>query len=284
MHYSDEVASFEHLRHCFELTEADVAAAIETREATLALLQRLAQVSEPNSGAAKTLLVLARMATTACDWLDGDLVIEIRAEDTRSKIELQCELGLGMRERVLPPLLMNAPLEEFTRAIERVPRLVKPLAIKLKSASRLTLGAAEGVRRSSLPPPVAKAVRIATDSFFTLKVPPAPKAATEAGPAPALPVIHPQLPTVQPEERASAKVKLERPPVPRSSPPRVSPKPPPAKKPPSLKPAKSKPPTQRPPPRRDPASEAKREPVLFARDPRAEPEDEEAIDSGWDEK
>src|SRR5262249_23227909 len=60
-----DVTAFAHITRCLDLVDADIAAAIGTREATRALLGHLAARSAPNTGAAKVLLVLARMATTA---------------------------------------------------------------------------------------------------------------------------------------------------------------------------------------------------------------------------
>jgi hypothetical protein len=220
---------FDHLVRCFDLGEEDIARAIEDRESTLALLQRLGAISEPNGGAAKCLLVLARMATTACEWLDGGLLIDIRADGAKSRIDLTCDLGGGMRERVFPSLVVNAPLEEFTRAIERVPRMVRPLAIASKGATRIALAAAVEVRKSSLPPPP---IHIAEESFYVPKAPAAPKTREADTKAPLLPVITPQLPVV--DARSSARMKSSL----------VQPK----------------------------------------RDPRAEPDDEEAIDAGWEDK
>lgn len=250
------MTSFDHLKRCFELTDEDVALAVESREGTHELLRRMAEISQPNGGVAKLLLVFARLATTACDWLDGDLRIEISGTAESSSVELLSELGQGMRERLFPPLSFRAAVDEFTRAVERVPHMVKPLEIKLKSAKRLSLGVTEEVRRSSLPPP---AVAIAEDSFFVAMPPPAAKAPLIEQPDFALPVITPQLPIVAPARR---KAKSSRPPVvAKAVPPRL-PLPLPGVK------IVPKPSLPRPAPKLD---------------PRSEPDDEAGIDSGWDD-
>ncbi|HEY8040236.1 MAG TPA: hypothetical protein VIF15_10610 [Polyangiaceae bacterium] len=172
-----------HIARCLDLREKDIADAVATRDATRTLLARLAEVSAPDTGAAKVLLVLARMATTACGWIDGDLFIDLQAEGDATVVDVGTELGGGLRERLLSPFTLDAPLAEFTRAVDRVPHLVAPLRLRGKSARRMTLSATELVRRTSIPPPP---IEIAVDSLFVrIEAPPLP---TE-GDAPALPTI-----------------------------------------------------------------------------------------------
>src|SRR5260221_7157832 len=98
------MGAFTHIERCFELAEEDIASAVESREQTLALLRRMAEISEPNGGAAKSLLVFARMATTACEWLDGDLRVEIGAGRDRCVVEGGGEAGVGLPQRGAPAL------------------------------------------------------------------------------------------------------------------------------------------------------------------------------------
>lgn len=154
---------FTHLARCFDVGEADVAEAVSSRDAARSLLAHLGARSAPNTGVAKVLLVFARMATTACDWLDGDLHIELVGDDENTVVEALTELGGGLRERVFPPTSFHAPLAEFLRAIERVPHLIAPLAIRAKSARRISLAATAIVRRTSIPPPP---VEISAESLF----------------------------------------------------------------------------------------------------------------------
>jgi len=152
-----------HIARCLDLNEADIVGAIVAREHTKALLMRLAAVSAPNTGVAKALLVFARMATTACDWIDGDLTIEMVEVDHATRVDVATELGGGLRERVFPPLVFQVPLEEFARAIERVAHMVAPLRIRAKTPHRIALGASEVLRRTSVPPPP---IEIAPESLF----------------------------------------------------------------------------------------------------------------------
>jgi hypothetical protein len=176
--------NFAHLVRCLDVRERDVADAVQSRDATKALLAHLSACSAPNTGTAKVLLVFARMATTACDWIDGDLQIELFGDDALTVIEAQTELGGGLRERLFPPTSFRAPLVEFTRAIERVPHLIAPLAIRDKSAQRISLSAMANVRRTSVPPPP---IEISAESLFVRL--PAPAVPREEHEPLGLPVV-----------------------------------------------------------------------------------------------
>jgi hypothetical protein len=264
------VADYSHIKRCLDLGQDDVAAAVESRERTRELLQHLAKVAEPGTGAAKSLLVFARMATTACGWLDGDLRVDIVGDADVCAVEVLEELGMGMRERVFPPLAFAAPLDEFVRAVERVPHMIAPLTVKSKTPRRMVLGATAELRRSSLPPAL---IKIAEESFFVPKAPPAPVASR---PPPAAPkkitlkreALPPELPLVVPARP---------PPLPPSKPAAKSVKPaaksvkPPAKK--SVKPAAKK--SVKPP------AKSARPPAKSAKPSAKEAED---VDSGWDDE
>jgi hypothetical protein len=150
------MGSFEHIQRCIALTDADVEEAISSREAAKALLHHMAEVAKPNEGAPKILLIFARMATTACDWLDGELRVELVGDGEISVFESLTELGGGLRERALPSFAVGVPLSEFVRAVERVPRLIEPLHVKTKTERRLVLvSSVERAARSLPPAPVA---------------------------------------------------------------------------------------------------------------------------------
>jgi hypothetical protein len=154
---------FVHIVRCIDLQEHDVSGALGARERTAALLEHLAAISAPDTGAAKALIVFARMATTACDWIDGDLCIDLVGEAASTTIEAVTQLGGGLRERLLPPTRMRVPIGEFARAIDRVPHMVAPLVVRARSAHRVSLSATDHVRRTTGPPPP---IEIATASLF----------------------------------------------------------------------------------------------------------------------
>lgn len=169
------VSAWPHIARCIDLREDDIANAIGRRQSTQDLLSHLAAVCAPDTGAAKILLVLARMATTACDWLDGGLRVDLHPDGDRTRVDITTDLGGGLLERALPSLVLAAPLTEFLRAIERVPRLVAPLAVERRGPKRLVLAATVQVRRTSIPPPP---IEIAPESLVVLApVPPPPTVA-----------------------------------------------------------------------------------------------------------
>lgn len=154
---------FGHIARCLDLQERDLIEAVESRATTKALLSHLSGICAPNTGAAKVLLVFSRMATTACGWIDGDLCIDLSADADQTVIEASTELGGGLRERILAPMSFRAPIEEFVRAIDRVPHAIAPLAIRSRSPARIALSATEALRRTTAPPP---AIEISTESLF----------------------------------------------------------------------------------------------------------------------
>ena len=149
------MTKFAHIERCVDLSEADIEAATGDRASLRALLQRMAEVARPAEGAAKVLLVFARMASTACDWLDGDLSVELVGDATTTIVDLLTDLGGGLRERVVPSAVLAVPLKELTSAVDRMPHVILPLSILSRTERRVVLGATAAVRRSSLPAPIA---------------------------------------------------------------------------------------------------------------------------------
>ncbi len=139
---------------CIDLKRAHIEAGIETKEECGALLDHLAHVAEPSTGAPTMLLVFARMATTACVWLDGDLRIELRRDRDSIWIDVLTELGGSAGERVFPSIAVHVPFDEFLGAVERLPQMIKPLSVLRKTTDRLTLGASAYVRRTTKPIPM----------------------------------------------------------------------------------------------------------------------------------
>ena len=132
---------YAHIKRCLELSDRDIASAVGDRRLAKALLDQLAKVSRPGDGAPKLLLVFARLASSSVDWIDGGLRVEMVGDADVTVVEVLSELGLGMHERVFPSFKMSVPLEEFARAVERVPHMIEPLTIGTKSARRLVLTA-----------------------------------------------------------------------------------------------------------------------------------------------
>jgi hypothetical protein len=138
------------LERCIQLTKEEIVRASASSANCRALLERFAQIAKPQDGAPLLLLVFARLATIACDWLDGDLFIEMEARRETTRVTVATELGAGMREKVFPSVVLDVPLDEFTRAIERIPSMIHPLVAEV-AADHLLLHASARVRNSSIP-------------------------------------------------------------------------------------------------------------------------------------
>jgi hypothetical protein len=155
---------YAHIKRCLELADRDIASAVGDRRLAKALLDQLAKVSRPGDGAPKLLLVFARLAGAEVDWIDGALRVEMVGDADGTLVEVLSELGLGMHERVFPSFKMSVPLEEFARAVERVPHMVAPLAIASATGRRLVLTATSDEEEEEGTP--SAAVSIGDDSLY----------------------------------------------------------------------------------------------------------------------
>lgn len=155
---------------CRDVAEDDIAEALETRDDTRALLDHLVKIAQPRTGGARLLLVFARMATPACDWLDGALRVEIGGDAEVSVIETFAQIGPSLKERVFPPMAVQVPLEEFVLAVQRFPQAILPLVLARPSPTRVVLAAAESqrVERDQDDAPSRPKERIATPAPLSL--------------------------------------------------------------------------------------------------------------------
>jgi len=142
-------------KRCIYLSKTEIIRASESSTACRALLEHFASIAKPHDGAPLLLLVFARLATVACDWLDGDLFIVMEARRPWSTVvTVATELGSGMREKVFPSIELEVPLTEFAGAVERIPQMVHPLVAEI-TQHQILLSATEHVRTSATPPEVA---------------------------------------------------------------------------------------------------------------------------------
>lgn len=162
---------FSSLQRCADLKGEHVASAVQSSEGIAALAKRFAQIAKPGSGGSLILIAFGRLGTTAVDWIDGELRIELVADGDKTKIIASSSLGAGFREALFPTVTMNVPLAEFVRTIEKSPKVIEPLK-KSITATRIVLTASEEVRLTSLPPP---AVKIDARSILDVVVPKPPK-------------------------------------------------------------------------------------------------------------
>jgi hypothetical protein len=138
-------------KRCIYLGKAEIVRASAASRDCRALLEHFAVIAKPHDGAPLLLLLFARLATVACDWLDGDLFILMEARRPWSTVvTVATELGSGMREKVFPSIELAVPLDEFTGAVARIPQMVHPLVAEI-ARDQLLLSASEHVRTSAIP-------------------------------------------------------------------------------------------------------------------------------------
>jgi hypothetical protein len=107
------------LSRCSELPERDVIAALIAREEAAAILSRIAEMP-PSARMSKAFLgLVGRLATPACAWLEGDLAVELFDEEGGTKVRVMSEIGAGLRERVLPIVVLAMPLADLVAAFEK---------------------------------------------------------------------------------------------------------------------------------------------------------------------
>ncbi len=136
-----------------ELRDSHITRAVSSSDAMEALLARFSEIAAPGKGAPIILAALARLGTTACHWIDGELRIEISGDDAQSTVSVSTTLGAGFREKLFADTVLRVPLAEFSRGIKSAPKLIVPLEVK-ETGKRIVLSVTQEVRRTSLPPPM----------------------------------------------------------------------------------------------------------------------------------
>lgn len=119
-------------KRCVDLTEDQIDEALTSIESTRRLLEHMATIAKPNTGAAKILVAISRIATTACTWLEGMLRVEVHALDGATEIGVMTDLGGGTRELIFPRLLVAVEHDELVSAVKLAPRLVWPLNYRVR--------------------------------------------------------------------------------------------------------------------------------------------------------
>ncbi len=182
---------FSKLTRCVDLKGDHVAAAVQSSEAMGALVRRFGELAKPEKGGALILVALARLGTNSCDWIDGELLIELVAEGQKTRIVVSSSIGAGFREAPFPSVLFDVPLSEFARLIAKTPRVIEPLTPS-QTADRITLTVTEAIRKTTVPPPMVE-----IDRGSLVDIPPMPN-----------------LPTPVPEESSEQSLAPTKPPPP----------------------------------------------------------------------
>jgi hypothetical protein len=160
------MSTYAHIKRCLDLSDRDIASAVDDRRTAKALLDQMAKVSKPGDGAPKLLLVFAKLASSEADWIDGALRVEMMGDADVTVVEVLSELGLGMHERVFPSFKMGVPLDEFARAVERVPHMIAPLTLSGSTNRRLVLTAVAEDEDEGAVLPAPASVSIDDESLY----------------------------------------------------------------------------------------------------------------------
>jgi hypothetical protein len=142
------VDAFADLASCGSLGAEHAERAVISASALRALLLRIVELSAPEQGTPKVLLVMARLVGRI--WVGGDLVVELAGNEAETTLSIFAEHALGIYERIVPAVTFHAPFDEFERAVQLAPRLIAPLHVS-RTAGKLVL-TATGRPPSSMKP------------------------------------------------------------------------------------------------------------------------------------
>ena len=150
---------------CQDLGEEQFAAAVEAREDAKALLAHVAVIARPNEGAARVLILFARLATGECDWLEGALRVVIEGGADKVRVDTYADIGGGLKERALPRVELGVPLEELAAAVDRYASALLPLVAERPTARKIVLAAAEATKVMKQDAAPAPQARVPTAAF-----------------------------------------------------------------------------------------------------------------------
>ena len=175
--------SIESLERCADLTREHVVAALESREATRRLCERLAAIARPDGGVERLLLVLASIASGYADWFDADLRLEIVPAGNDTAVHTLVDLGGHQRERLFPTLHLGVPFGEVEITVERHLAQLSPLEL-LPTSEGLVLSSVDDDGGWEEGDPIAVHSASMSDELFlvsddeSLRTPVPPPAAT----------------------------------------------------------------------------------------------------------
>jgi hypothetical protein len=96
-----------------------------TQDEMASFLRSVAAAACPGEGCAKSLAGVVRVLRR-CPWLDGELRMELAANGSLTTVHVFSEQG-GVRERILPAVDMDLPLDEIEETLHHAPDLFAPL-------------------------------------------------------------------------------------------------------------------------------------------------------------
>lgn len=127
VHNSGPLIDLAKLSSCTELTSEHAKQAASSAAEIRTLLKRVAEIATPGEGCPKVLMAIAHLVGQP--WVEGDLRVELSGDDVSTTVNVMCDHGFGIRERLLPLARFIVPIDEFERALELAPKLVLPLRI-----------------------------------------------------------------------------------------------------------------------------------------------------------
>lgn len=92
------------------------------------LLLRIAETARPGEGFTRALSHVIRLLRR-CSWLEGDLRMELTAEDESTVIHLHSDQR-GGSERVLRAVRIDVPLDEIEEVVHHAPSFFAPLLMR----------------------------------------------------------------------------------------------------------------------------------------------------------
>jgi hypothetical protein len=98
-----------------------------TREEMAELLEAIALASHPVKGRLKALAHVVRVLRR-CPWIGGSVSVELAGASGSTTVHVFAEHD-GGRDRALPSVVLDVPLDELRAALHRMPDLVAPLRV-----------------------------------------------------------------------------------------------------------------------------------------------------------
>jgi len=118
---------FSELASCGDIDASHADAAVASKDAMRKLLARVAQIAHPEEGCPKLLLVLGRLARGDVSWLEGGICAELADDEGHTILTILSDVGFGLFEPLFPAVRLDAPLDEFLRAVKLAPKMFAPL-------------------------------------------------------------------------------------------------------------------------------------------------------------
>ena len=140
--------SFERIAKSSDLTSDVVTDAVRSPGELKRLLQRIAEIAGPEQGWTRIYRVIAKVAMV--EWLEGELQVDFVGDVTSTTLSFYSVLGIGIRERLVPPVTLAVPIDEFQRAVVLQPESIAPLRAR-QGLNRLTLSLGTSVRDRDIP-------------------------------------------------------------------------------------------------------------------------------------